>query len=127
LTDDKRGFAEACNGSVLIPEQDHPRGAALAADEEYILRCLGAALIMQWNALPTVLQREIFDAAGAVGRSVETAELRGQIAWFLHNHKDDSGRGKLPVTEGTPADARSSALAAPASFWLYVLAITAGA
>jgi hypothetical protein len=51
LTDDKRGFAEACNGSVLIPEQDHPRGAALAADEEYILR-----------------------------RSVETAELRGQIA-----------------------------------------------
>ncbi|BBB97170.1 hypothetical protein [Bradyrhizobium elkanii] len=82
MTDDKRGFAEACNGSVLIPEQDHPRGAALAADEEYILRCLGAALIMQWNALPTVLQREIFDAAGAVGRPVETAELRGRLPDF---------------------------------------------
>lgn len=48
----------------------------------YILRCLGAALIMQWNALPTVLQREIFDAAGAVGRPVETAELRGRLPDF---------------------------------------------
>jgi hypothetical protein len=66
---------------------------------------------MQWNALPTTLQREIFDTAGSVGKLLETSALRGQIARFLHHHKDDAGRGKLAVTEDTPADARSSALA----------------
>jgi hypothetical protein len=52
--------------------QDRSRGAALADEEEYILRCLGAAIIMQWNALPTTLQREIFDTAGSAGKRLET-------------------------------------------------------
>ena len=95
---------------IHSPEQDRPRGAALAADEEYILRCFGAALIMQWKALPTVLQREIFDAAGAAGRPVETAELRGQMARFLHTH-GETGRGKLPLTKKTPSDASWGAAA----------------
>jgi len=56
LTDDKRGFAEDCDEPVHIAEQDRSCGAALTADEEHVLRCLGAALIMQWNALPTMLQ-----------------------------------------------------------------------
>jgi hypothetical protein len=55
---------------------------ALAAEEEHVLRCLGAAVIMQWNTLPTSLQREIFDTAGSVGEVLETALLRGQIARF---------------------------------------------
>jgi hypothetical protein len=80
-------------------------------EEELVLRCLGAAIIMQWNALPTMLRREIFDTAGSVGKLSETAALRGQIARFLHKHKDDAGRGKLPLTEDTPGDARSVAVA----------------
>jgi DNA-binding MarR family transcriptional regulator len=52
------------------------------------LRCLGAALIMQWNTLPTTLQREVFDTAGSVGKLLETAALRGQIARFLHKHSN---------------------------------------
>jgi hypothetical protein len=60
--------------------------------EEHILRCLGAAVIMQWNTIPTKLQRELFDTAGSMGELLKTAELRGQIARFLHNHKDDDGR-----------------------------------
>src|SRR5206468_12220631 len=36
-------------------------------EEEHVLRCLGAALIMQWNTLPTKLQRELFDNAGSMG------------------------------------------------------------
>jgi hypothetical protein len=55
---------------------------------EHILQCLGAALIMQWNTLPTKLQRELFDNAGAMGELLDTAALRGQIARFLHKHKD---------------------------------------
>ena len=61
----------------------------LAAEEEHVLRCLGAALIMQWNTLPTKLRRELFDSAGAMGDLLDTVELRGQIARFLHKHKDD--------------------------------------
>jgi hypothetical protein len=69
-------------------------GAPLTQDEERILRCLGAAVIMQWNTLPTKLQKELFDNASSVAAlleagAVETGAVKGQIARFLHNHKDD--------------------------------------
>jgi hypothetical protein len=35
------------------------------------------------------LQRELFDNAGSVGELLATEELRGQIARFLHKHKDN--------------------------------------
>jgi hypothetical protein len=63
--------------------------SAVAEIEEHILRCLGAALIMQWNTIPTKLQRELFDTAGSLGDVLKTAALRGQIARFLHDHKDE--------------------------------------
>jgi hypothetical protein len=74
-----------------------PRGAAqekrtelrsLSNEEEHILRCLGAAVIMQWNDLPTKIQRELFEHA-ILGELTHTAELKGQVARFLHQHKDD--------------------------------------
>ena len=111
LADNERGLADAYNNSVHIAEQDRSRGAALAAEEEHVLRCLGAAVIMHWNILPTPLQREIFDIAGSVGKLLETAALRGQIARFLHKHKNESDCIKLPLIEGAAGDARSSAAA----------------
>jgi hypothetical protein len=66
-----------------------PEGGAAADVEEHILRCLGAAVIMQWNTIPTKLQRELFDTAGSLGDVLKTAALRGQIARFLHDHKDE--------------------------------------
>ena len=111
LADNERGLADAYNNAVHIAEQDQSRGAALAAEEEHVLRCLGAAVIMQWNTLPTSLQREIFDTAGSVGKVLETASLRGQIARFLPKHKNESGRVKLPLTKDAAGDARSSAAA----------------
>jgi hypothetical protein len=66
---------------VLKPSGDGK--ATLAAEEEHILRCLGAALIMEWNTLPTGLQRDLFDHAGS-----NTATLRGQIARFLRKRTD---------------------------------------
>lgn len=53
LADTGRGLADAYNNAVHIAEQDQPRGGTLAAEEEHVLRCLGAAVIVQWNALPT--------------------------------------------------------------------------
>jgi hypothetical protein len=64
----------------------------LAADDQ-VLRCLGAALIMQWNTLPAKLQRELFDNAGDMGELLDTSALRGQIARFLHMHKNDESNG----------------------------------
>jgi hypothetical protein len=78
---------------VLKPSGDSK--ATLAAEQEHILRCLGAALIMQWNTLQTELQRELFDNAGSMGELSDTATLRGQIARFLRKHTnghDEKGR-----------------------------------
>ena len=66
-----------------------PDRKAVAEIEEHILRCLGAAVIMQWNTIPTKLQRELFDTAGSLGDVLQTVTLRGQIARFLHDHKDE--------------------------------------
>src|SRR5581483_7630908 len=61
---------------------------AAAKLEEHILRCLGAAVMMQWNTIPAKLQRELFDTAGSLGDVLQTLTLRGQIARFLHGHKN---------------------------------------
>src|SRR6185312_8106128 len=95
LADNEQGLADTYDHAVHVAEQDRSDGTALADEEEHVLRCLGAAIIMQWNALPTTLQREIFDTAGSVGKLLETAALRGQIARFLHKHKNDAGCNKL--------------------------------
>jgi hypothetical protein len=106
LADNEQGLADDYDSAVNAAEQDRARGLALATEEEHVLRCLGAAIIMQWNTLPKTLQREIFDTAGSVGKLLETAALRGQIARFLHKHKNDAGRKKA-VSE----DTRSAAVA----------------
>jgi hypothetical protein len=90
----------AANFDKIIHSQEGERSAesTVADIEEHILRCLGAALIMQWNAIPTKLQRELFDTAGSLGDLLKTAALRGQIARFLHDHKDDE---RLPAAKLT--------------------------
>jgi hypothetical protein len=90
LADNEQWLANNYQNTLHASEQD-PNGATLAEEEEHILRCLGAALIMLWNTLPAKLQRELFDNAGSVGDLLDTPALRGQIARFLHKHKDDEG------------------------------------
>ncbi|MEA2928648.1 MAG: hypothetical protein QOG38_1076 [Hyphomicrobiales bacterium] len=92
LADNEQWLADNHDKTVHGPKPDGTTLAAeerLAADEERILRCLGAALIMRWNTLPRTLQRELFDDAGAMGEVANATMLRGQIARFLHKHKDD--------------------------------------
>jgi hypothetical protein len=71
---------------------DGAQALALADEEDRILRCLGAAVIMRWNTIPTKLQRELFDNASSVGELLQVGALKGQIARFLHKHKDDTGQ-----------------------------------
>jgi hypothetical protein len=57
--------------------------------ERRVLECLGAALVSEWNGLPTEVQRRLFEHA-ASGPPGDAARLRSQIARFLHGHKDAS-------------------------------------
>jgi len=100
--------------SRRLDAQDEAAGKPLerntvAEVEEHILRCLGAAVIMQWNTIPTKLQRELFDTAGSLGDVAHTTILRGQIARFLHDHKDEESSAdcasEVNMTEGKPARA----------------------
>jgi hypothetical protein len=68
------------------PQQDRDALTSLGQEEEHILRCLGAAVIMQWNDLPTDVQHELFDHAISMGKLRQTAELKSLIARFLHQH-----------------------------------------
>jgi rubrerythrin len=89
LAKNEQWLADRYQNTMHSLEQDQSKGATLAEEEEHVLRCLGAALIMQWNTLPTKLRRELFDNAGSMGELLETPALRGQIARFLHAHKND--------------------------------------
>jgi hypothetical protein len=111
LADNEQVLADDHNSAVHVSNHDQSRGVVLAVEEEYVLRCLGAALIMQWNTFPTTLQREVIDTGGSVGKLLETESLRGQIARFLHKHKNDYGCNKLTPTEDTHSDARLGAAA----------------
>jgi hypothetical protein len=67
-------------------EMTEQTAASLAQEEEHILRCLGAAVVLRWDQLPTDIQRDLFDKAGSVGPLSDTLELRNRIARFLHVH-----------------------------------------
>ena len=59
------------------------------ADQENILRCLGAAVMLNWNTIPTKLQRALFEAASSIQDSGQGAPHKDVLAQFLHDHKDD--------------------------------------
>jgi hypothetical protein len=98
LADNDDKLANNLDKLVPVPEPRVASEATLGADEEHILRCLGAALIMRWNTLQTELQRELFDDAGSMGALLDTATLRAQIARFLRRHTnghDEMGRSSV--------------------------------
>lgn len=63
-----------------------------AAEDKKILESLGAAVIMRWGTLPTKIQRELFEHATSLADLAQAAPAKGQIARFLHDHKDDGAR-----------------------------------
>jgi len=65
-------------------------GMDIGAAGERVLRYLGAAVIMQWNDLPTEIQRILFEDAASMGTAARRFQLKQQIAQFLHDHKDDA-------------------------------------
>ena len=106
LADNEQWLAEHHDKTVHAPRHGEDiGGVTLPAEEEGVLRCLGAAVILQLNTLPKKLQRELFDTAGSMGELLETAALRGQVARFLQKHKDGGDESANPffaVSDGSP-------------------------
>jgi hypothetical protein len=71
-------------------EPSRPLPGPLSAGEERVLQCLGAAVLLQWNGLPTAIQQRLFEDAVATAEAGQTAQLKERIARFLHTHKDDA-------------------------------------
>ncbi len=89
LADNEEWLANNFDKTLQGSDEKQSSQVTLAAEEEHVLRCLGASVMLQWNTIPMKLQRELFDTAGSMGELLDTAGLRGQIARFLHKHKDD--------------------------------------
>jgi hypothetical protein len=84
----------------IVPawENDQPRQGVLVEEHEHVLRCLGAAIMMRWNTLPTKLQRELFDHAtslddfdrdDSISDLEQTAKSKERLARFLHHHNGE--------------------------------------
>lgn len=82
--DGEGGSIAAMASGVVVDE-----AGGLTAAELHVLRRLGSAVVIIWNDLPTNVRRALFDAASKVGALQPAVDLRGQIACFLHNHKND--------------------------------------
>jgi hypothetical protein len=78
------GAAQAASRDTCVEQ------APLTEDEGHVLQCLGAAVLVQWNDLPSRIQRQLFDHAASMGEPRYTTQLREQVARFLHKHKDDT-------------------------------------
>jgi hypothetical protein len=91
LADVEQWGSSYYDSTMTISEQDHPKRVTSLGEEDTVLRCLGAALIMRWKTLPAKLQKELFDDAGDMGELLDTAALRGQIARFLHIRTTSNG------------------------------------
>ena len=83
---------------VPASETDQNKRPVLIDDDEHVLRCLGAAVVMLWSTIPAKLQRELFDHAGAlddfdrddsVNDLEQTAKLKRRIARFLHHRNGE--------------------------------------
>lgn len=61
--------------------------AGLIHEDEHILHCLGAAVVINWHHLPVGIQRELFMSAASITDPLPASELKEHIARFLHAHK----------------------------------------
>jgi len=95
LIDNDDKLADHSDKIVDVPAPSDAREATLAAEDDHILRYLGAALIMQWNTLPTELQRVLVDNAGSMGELSDSDTLRGQIARFLRKRTGEIARSSV--------------------------------
>ena len=88
LANNEQWLADNYDKTLHSPDSPPAPDFTVGDEEDLMLRCLGAAVVMQWSTLPTKMQRELFDNATAVGELSDTAARRGMIARYLHKQND---------------------------------------
>src|SRR5688572_7828235 len=98
LADNEQWLSDNHGKIVHAAEHERLGGVTLAKEEEHILRCLGAAPILQWNTLPKKLQRELsgkmIQAAARAG--TDTALYTAAIARWDNEGGASPGASKTP-------------------------------
>jgi len=93
LADNLDWLAENANKTIGSHRKGEPDARPVRhadhGEQENVLRCLGAAVILNWNTIPTKLQRALFDAASSI-QGAQSPPLKEVLAQFLHDHKDDA-------------------------------------
>jgi hypothetical protein len=85
----------ADNRSRQLPRrQGGDRPADHVAEEERILLCLGAALVVDWDNLPEQVQSELSALAAIMRERLPTTPLSVQIAQLLRERQDDGRDGQ---------------------------------
>jgi hypothetical protein len=96
----EHSFAALAANQEWLAGDDHGTTASVTTDtaraEEEVLRCLGAAVVMRWQMLPTKIRRELLDRANSIRDLPPTTELRKQIAGFLPDHENDPHQWVAP-------------------------------
>lgn len=77
----------------LAPEALVAQINKLTLSECQVLQCLGAAVVIGWNDLPTDAQRTLFGLASTDGASGPVRDLPLRIARLLHDHKAERPTG----------------------------------
>jgi hypothetical protein len=57
--------------------------------EEHILRRLGGAVVTQWSALPSNVQKLLLGQATFMSDRYETVQLESQIRLFIQSNQDE--------------------------------------
>jgi hypothetical protein len=68
---------------TIRPRRKHRDNYVAPANEEKLLRYLGAAVIMRWNTIPTKLQRELFEYASTLDELRQMPPWRAALAGFF--------------------------------------------
>jgi hypothetical protein len=92
MTEATRTAAEARAAAELARWETEggspPEPHAAPLGDEPLLRRLGAAVVGEWNNLPTPLRRAVYERAVAVGAAPGgDAAMKRRMARFLHDHK----------------------------------------
>lgn len=90
--DDEGGAAATFRSATDLEGSGNERPPASkvnedSGDDAHVLDCLGAAVMMRWGCTPHKIQRDLFECATSLPELTQTAQLKGQIARFLHNRK----------------------------------------
>jgi len=56
-------------------------------DEEHILRRLGGAVVVQWDALPEDIRERLINQATNMSDRYQTVQLRQQIEMFIEKRQ----------------------------------------